>query len=92
MTVTIKVPMLPETTLRHVKKILEPHGVTIDVHEQPVEGDRFPSWLLHLPEGTKQEKDGLTGAYHEHYRYTLPDGFIFFKRLMPMVGVLSAFT
>jgi len=70
----IKMPMLPETTLGYVKKILEPHGSTIEVHEQPEEGDRFPCWLLLLPEGTKKEREGFTGAYHEHNKITLPDG------------------
>jgi hypothetical protein len=77
----IKMPMLPETTLNYVKKILEPHGVKIEVHEQPEEGDRFPCWLLLLPEGTRKEREGFTGAYHEHNKITLPDGFVFFQEV-----------
>ena len=77
----IKMPMLPETTLGYLKKILEPHGVKIEVHAEPIEGDRFPCWLLILPEGTKKEKEGFTRAYHEHYQITLPDGFVFFQEV-----------
>lgn len=77
----IKMPMLPEATLRHIKKILEPHRVKIKVHAEPMEGDRFPCWLLLLPEGTRKEREGFTGAYHEHNKITLPDGFIFFQEV-----------
>jgi hypothetical protein len=79
--VIIKLPMLLESTLRHTQKILEPHGVKIAVHEEPLEGERFPCWLLHLPEGTRREKDKPTGAYHEHYKITLPDGFVIFQEI-----------
>jgi hypothetical protein len=47
----------------------------------PLEGDKFPCWLLLLPDGTSKEKDGFTGAYHEHYKITLPDGFIIFQEV-----------
>src|SRR5690349_19107104 len=77
----IKIPMLSEITSKYVKRILEAHGIKIEVHEQPLEGDRFPCWLLLLPEGTKKEKDGFTLAYHEHYKITLPDGFVFFQEV-----------
>ena len=77
----IKMPKLQETILRHVKKILEPHGVTIEVHAEPMEGDRFPCWLLLLPEGTLKEREGFTGAYHDHNKITLPDGFVFFQEV-----------
>src|SRR5438309_11921956 len=78
---TIKMPMLPETTLKYARKILEPHVVKIEVHEQPEEGERHPYWLLCLPEGTKKEREGYVGAYHEHNKITLPDGFIFFQEV-----------
>lgn len=77
----IKMPTLPETALRYVKKILEPHGVKIEVHEQPMAGDRFPCWLLLLPEGTRREREGYVRAYHEYYQITLPDGFVFFQEV-----------
>jgi hypothetical protein len=78
---SIKMPKLQETTHNYIQKILEPHGVKIEVHEQPLEGDRFPCWLLLLPEGTQQEREGFTGAYHEHNKITLPDGFVFFQEV-----------
>lgn len=79
--ITIKMPMLPENALGYLKKILEPHHIKIEIHEQPMEGDRFPCWLLLLPEGSKTEREGYVGAYHEHYQITLPDGFVFFQEV-----------
>jgi len=78
---TIKIPLLPEKIQELLQKILEPHGVTLEAYEQPEEGERYPYYLLHLPEGTQKERDGFTGAYHEHYKITLPDGFVFFQEV-----------
>jgi hypothetical protein len=80
-TLTIKMSILPENTLKSIRRLLEPHGVTIEVHEQPLEGDRFPCCLLLLPEGSKKERDGLTGVYHDHNKITLPNGFVFFQEV-----------
>jgi hypothetical protein len=77
----VKTPLLPETTRKHLQKILEPHAVKIEVHDQPEEGERYPYCLFHLPEGTLKERDGFVGAYHEHNKITLPDGFVFFQEV-----------
>ena len=77
----IKTPLLPETTRRHLQRIFEPHGVTIEVHDEPEGEEKYPYCLIHLPEGTQKERDGFVGAYHEHNKITLPDGFTLFQEV-----------
>jgi hypothetical protein len=85
----IKIPMLLESTLRHTQKMLEPHGVKIAVHEQPLEGERFPCRLLHLPEGTRREKISLPGLTTNTIKLRCLTGLSSFKRLTPRGGVSS---
>ena len=61
-----------------VQRLLEPHGVTLEVHNE--QDERYPHCLLRVPEGTRQERAGYL-LRNEYNKITLPDGFIFYQTL-----------